>query len=44
VRAAAQKGIDDAVYGLMMVIEGVTCGLSNSSHMIREFQAAETSP
>ncbi len=34
VPAAAQKGIDDAVYGLMMVIEGVTGGLSNSSHTV----------
>jgi hypothetical protein len=28
-REAALKGIDDAVYGLMMVIDGVTGGLSN---------------
>jgi hypothetical protein len=28
-RQAALKGIDDAVYGLMMVIDGVTGGLSN---------------
>jgi hypothetical protein len=28
-REAAMKGIDDAVYGLMMVIDGVTGGLSN---------------
>lgn len=34
VRAAIQKGIDDAVYGLMMVIEGVTGGLSNASHTV----------
>jgi hypothetical protein len=33
-RAAVQKGIDDAVYGLMMVIDGVTGGLSNSSHTV----------
>lgn len=32
VRSAVQKGINDAVYGLMMVIEGVTGGLSNVSH------------
>jgi hypothetical protein len=32
VRAAVQKGIDDAVYGLMMVVEGVTGGLSNAGH------------
>jgi hypothetical protein len=29
-REAAMKGIDDAVYGLMMVIDGVTGGLSNA--------------
>ena len=34
VRAAVQKGIDDAVYGLMMVIEGVSGGLSNASHTV----------
>jgi hypothetical protein len=34
VRAAIQKGIDDAVYGLMMVIDGVTGGLSNASHTV----------
>ena len=28
-RAAAHKGIDDALYGLMMVIEGVSGGLAN---------------
>ena len=30
-RAAVKKGIDDAVYGLMMVIDGVTGGISNAS-------------
>lgn len=30
--AAAKKGIDDAVYGLMMVIDGVTGGISNANH------------
>lgn len=30
-RAAVQKGIDDAVYGLMMVIDGVSGGISNAS-------------
>jgi hypothetical protein len=30
-RVAVQKGIDDAVYGLMMVIDGVTGALSNDS-------------
>ena len=34
VRAAVQKGIDDTVYGLMMVIDGVTGGLSNASHTV----------
>ena len=34
VRAAVQKGIDDAVYGLMMVIEGVTGGLSKASRTV----------
>jgi hypothetical protein len=29
-RAAAISGIDDAVYGLMMVIDGVTGGVSNA--------------
>lgn len=33
-RAAVQKGIDDAVYGLMMVIDGVTGGLSNARHTV----------
>lgn len=33
-RAAVQKGIDDTVYGLMMVIEGVSGGLSNDSHTV----------
>jgi hypothetical protein len=33
-RAAIQKGIDDAVYGLMMVIDGVSGGLSNANHSI----------
>jgi hypothetical protein len=28
-RAAARKGIDDAVYGLMMVLDGVTGALRN---------------
>jgi hypothetical protein len=31
-RAAVQKGIDDAVYGLMMMIDGVSGRLSNASH------------
>jgi hypothetical protein len=33
-REAAMKGIDDAVYGLMMVIDGVTGGLSNDKHRL----------
>jgi hypothetical protein len=33
-RAAVQKGIDDAVYGLMMVIDGVTGGISNAGHIL----------
>jgi hypothetical protein len=33
-RAAVQKGIDDAVYGLMMVIDGVTGGILNANHTV----------
>jgi hypothetical protein len=33
-REAALKGIDDAVYGLMMVIDGVSGGLSNDKHRL----------
>src|SRR4051794_10593798 len=33
-RAAVEKGIDDAVGGLMQVIDGVTGGLSNASHTV----------
>lgn len=33
-RAAVLKGINDAVYGLMMAIEGVTGGLSNATHTV----------
>ena len=33
-RAAVQKGIDDAVYGLMMVIDGVSGQLSNATHSV----------
>lgn len=32
--AAAKKGIDDAVYGLMMVIDGVTGGISNTNQNV----------
>jgi hypothetical protein len=34
VRAAVEKGIDDAVYGLMMVLDGVTGALSGSKHRL----------
>ena len=33
-RTAATKAIDDAVYGLMMVIDGVSGGISNASHAV----------
>ncbi len=33
-RAAVQKGIDDAVYGLMMVIDGVSAGIRNASSKV----------
>jgi hypothetical protein len=33
-RAAVEKGIDDAVYGLMMIIDGVTGGISNASRSV----------
>jgi len=33
-RAAAEKGIDDAVYGLMMIIDGVTGGISNANRSV----------
>jgi hypothetical protein len=32
--AAAKKGIDDAVYGLMMVVDGVSGGISNANHNV----------
>jgi hypothetical protein len=32
--AAATKGIDDAVYGLMMIIDGVSGGLSNAKQTV----------
>jgi hypothetical protein len=32
--AAAKKGIDDAVYGLMMVIDGVSGNLSNANQSV----------
>lgn len=33
-RAAAQKGIDDALYGLMMVLDGVTGALANEAQRV----------
>jgi hypothetical protein len=33
-RAAAKKAIDDAVYGLMMVIDGVSGGISNEKYNV----------
>ena len=33
-KAAVEKGIDDAVGGLMQVIDGVTGGLSNEKHTV----------
>ncbi len=33
-REAVRKGIDDAVYGLMMVIDGVTGGISNANYNV----------
>jgi len=32
--AAAKKGFDDAIYGLMMVIDGVSGGISNANHTV----------
>ena len=33
-RTAALKAIDDTVYGLMMVLDGVTGGLANAEHSV----------
>lgn len=33
-RAAAEKAIDDAVYGLMMVIDGVSGRIANDKHAV----------
>jgi hypothetical protein len=33
-RAAAKKAIDDAVYSLMMVIDGVSGSISNANHEV----------
>jgi hypothetical protein len=35
VRRAIQKGIDDAVYGLMMIIDGVNGALSNDTERVQ---------
>ena len=40
-RAAAMKGIDDAVYGLMMILDGVTGALTNDSQRVNLRVAAE---
>lgn len=34
VRAAAVKAVDDAVYGLMMLIDGVSGAISNDTHTV----------
>jgi hypothetical protein len=33
-RAAAEKAIDDALYGLLMLIDGVSGNLSNAKHRV----------
>lgn len=33
-RAAVEKGIDDALYGLMMVLDGVTGQLTSATHEV----------
>jgi hypothetical protein len=33
-RAAAENGIDDALYGLMMVIDGVTGSIRSDRHLV----------
>ena len=33
-RAAALKAIDDTVYGLMMVVDGVSGGLRNTEYLV----------
>jgi hypothetical protein len=40
-RTAALKGIDDAVYGLMMVLDGISRTLSNSTFAVRLKVAAQ---
>lgn len=34
-REAAEKAIDDALYGLMMIVDGVSGGLSGNGHAVR---------
>lgn len=34
-RAAAEKAVDDALYGLMMVLDGVTGSLANDTYHVR---------
>jgi hypothetical protein len=36
-RVSAQKAIDDAIYGVMMILDGVSGGLSNDTERV-EFQ------
>lgn len=33
-KAAARKAVDDALYGLMMIIDGVSGGLQNDEHRV----------
>jgi hypothetical protein len=33
-RAAAQQGIDDALYGMMMIVDGVSGSVKNASHEV----------
>jgi hypothetical protein len=40
-RAAAEKGIDDAVYGMMMILDGVTGGLANDTNRVNLRVAVE---
>lgn len=41
VRAAAERAIDDTLYGLMMVIDGVTGALGNDEMLVRVKVAVE---
>lgn len=40
-QTAARKGIDDAVYGLMMILDGVTGGLENGRNRVNFRVAVE---